>query len=98
MPSSTSGDDGWRPTDRHFRALFEPRGILVAGASSHPGKFGFVSLHNLLACGFDGAVFGTNLSGEEVLGIRTVADVAEIPDGAIDLVFVCTPASVNAQL
>ena len=24
-----------------FRALFEPRGVVVAGASSHPGKFGF---------------------------------------------------------
>ena len=37
-------------------------------------------------------VFGTNLQGEEVLGIRTVADVADLPDGEIDLVFVCTPA------
>ena len=40
-------------------------------------------------------VFGTNLQGEEVLGIRTVADVADLPDGEIDLVFVCTPASAN---
>jgi acetyl-CoA synthetase (ADP-forming) len=29
-----------------FRPLFHPRGIVVAGASSHPGKFGFVTLHN----------------------------------------------------
>jgi acetyl-CoA synthetase (ADP-forming) len=36
-------------TDAQFRALFEPRGVLVAGASTHPGKFGFVSLHNILA-------------------------------------------------
>ena len=36
-------------------------------------------------------VFGTNLEGEEVLGIRTVADIADLPDDAIDLVFVCTP-------
>ena len=69
--------------------------MLVAGASTHPGKFGFVSLHNLLASGYEGAVFGTNLQGEEVLGIQTVADVADLPDGAIDLVFVCTPASAN---
>ena len=27
----------------------------------HPGKFGFVSLHNLLAGGYEGEVFGTNL-------------------------------------
>ena len=27
---------------------------MVAGASSHPGKFGFVSLHNILAAGYEG--------------------------------------------
>ena len=42
------------PTAEQFRALFEPRGVLVAGASTHPGKFGFVSLHNLLASGYAG--------------------------------------------
>lgn len=87
-----------RPTDEQFRALFEPAGVLVAGASTHPGKFGFVSLHNILAAGYSGAVHGTNLQGEEVLGIRTVADVDALPDGAVDLVFVCTPASANVEL
>ena len=81
-----------------FMALFEPKGVLVTGASTHPGKFGFVSLHNILASGYAGGVFGTNLQGEEVLGIRTVADIAELPDNAIDLVFVCTPASANPDL
>ncbi|MEP7046602.1 MAG: acetate--CoA ligase family protein [Ilumatobacteraceae bacterium] len=84
-----------RPTDTQFRALFEPKGVLVAGASTHPGKFGFVSLHNILAGGYDGAVFGTNLDAEEVLGIQTVADIGALPDDAIDLVFVCTPAAAN---
>jgi acetyltransferase len=87
-----------RPTDQQFRALFEPRGVLVAGASSHPGKFGFVSLHNLLASGYRGAVFASNLQGEQVLGIETVAEIEALPDGAIDLVFVCTPASANAAV
>ena len=91
-----------RPTPRiapeRFRALFEPRGVLVAGASTHPGKFGFVSLHNILACGYRGKVFATNRDGAEVLGVRTVADVEELPDGEIDLVFVCTPAAANPDL
>ncbi len=87
-----------RPTDEQFRALFEPKGVLVTGASTHPGKFGFVSVHNLLASGYEGAVFGTNRAGEEVLGVRTVADIADLPDGAIDLVFVCTPASANPEI
>lgn len=89
-----------RPAYSHdqFMALFEPRGVLVTGASTHPGKFGFVSLHNILASGYVGGVFGTNLQGEEVLGIKTVDDIAKLPDGEIDLVFVCTPASANPDL
>jgi len=85
-------------SDAQFRALFEPRGVLVTGASTHPGKFGFVSLHNMLASGYAGAVFGTNLQGEKVLGIQTVADISALPEDAIDLVFVCTPASANPDL
>ncbi|MEO6653623.1 MAG: acetate--CoA ligase family protein, partial [Ilumatobacteraceae bacterium] len=87
-----------RPSDEQFRALFEPLGVVVTGASTHPGKFGFVSLHNLLAAGYEGGVYATNLKGEEVLGIRTVTDVDALPDDAIDLVFVCTPASTNPDI
>ena len=84
--------------DEHFRALFEPKGVVVTGASSHPGKFGFVSVHNILASGYSGAVFGTNLSQEEVLGIKTVASLDDIPKDAADLVFVCTPSSANPEI
>jgi acetyltransferase len=81
-----------------FRPLFEPRGVLVAGASTHPGKFGFVSIHNILAYGYEGKVFGTNRDGAEVLGVQTVGEIADLPDGEIDLVFVCTPAAANPDL
>ena len=84
--------------DVGFRALFEPRGVIVAGASTHPGKFGFVALHNILAGGYHGAVAATNLERAEVLGVRTVADVAELPADTYDLVFLCTPASANADV
>jgi acetyltransferase len=87
-----------RPSDAQFTALFEPRGVVVTGASTHPGKFGFVSLHNILAAGYKGSVHGTNRQGEVVLGVRTVADIEDLPDGEIDLVFVCTPASANPDL
>ena len=84
--------------DEHFRALFEPQGVLVTGASSHPGKFGFVSMHNILASGYTGRLIGTNLSGENVLGIDTITSVDDMPAGAADMVFVCTPAKANPQL
>ncbi|MFZ4667683.1 MAG: acetate--CoA ligase family protein [Microthrixaceae bacterium] len=83
------------PGPRHdaaaFRALFDPAGVVVAGASTHPGKFGFVSLHNLIASGYRGRISATNREGARVLGIDTVPSVAELEPGSADLVFVCTP-------
>jgi acyl-CoA synthetase (NDP forming) len=86
------------PSRERMRALFEPQGVLVTGASGHPGKFGFVALHNLLASGYRGAVFATNLQGDEVLGVSTVRSVDDLPADEIDLVFVCTPAAANVEL
>ena len=86
------------PTQAHFSALFNPRAIVVIGASSHPGKFGFVSLHNALVNNFAGGVYATNLQSENILGVQTVADLSELPVGEIDLAFFCTPASSNEAL
>ncbi len=81
-----------------FQPLLEPRGILVAGVSAHPGKFGFVAFHNLLRCGYRGELFPVNRDGAEVLGHPTYRDVSEVPPGRADLVFVCTPSRVNVEL
>jgi acetyltransferase len=84
---------------QRFDALFAPRGVVVAGASSHPGKFGFVALHNILAQDYTGEVYATNLEGGEVLGVSTVPSIDDLPETAVvDLVFVCTPASANVEL
>jgi acetyltransferase len=87
-----------RLTQEHFRALFEPRGVVVAGASTHPGKFGFVSLHNLLAAGYAGEVFATNLEGQDVLGVPTAPSIDDLPSGRADLVLVCTPAAAVPEV
>ncbi len=84
--------------NEQFKALFDPAGVIVAGASTHPGKFGFVVLHNMITCGYAGRIFATNRDGSEVLGRPTLTSIAEVPDGAADLLFVCTPASTNAEL
>jgi len=81
-----------------FGRLFNPRGVVVAGVSSHPGKFGFVAYHNLLRFGYQGQLFPVNREGVDVLGQPTLRDVAQVPEDAADLVFVCTPAQTNADL
>jgi acyl-CoA synthetase (NDP forming) len=81
-----------------FDALFDPRGVVVVGVSNHPGKFGYVTLHNIVTQGYAGGIYGTNLDGGEVLGVTMARSIDELPDGVIDLAFVCTPASVNLDL
>jgi len=79
-------------------AMFDPRAVIVIGASTHPGKFGFVSLHNILVNGFQGSIYGLNQSGERVLDASIVTSLDEIPHGEVDLAFFCTPAAANEAL
>jgi acetyltransferase len=81
-----------------FRPLFHPCGVIMTGVASHPGKFGAVAFHNLLRFGYEGPVFPIKPDGAEVLGRPTLRDVADVPDGAADLVFMCTPARANPDL
>ena len=81
-----------------FEQLFNPRGIVVAGASTHPGKFGFVALHNVLAGGFEGPVFATNPEQPTILGLDTLASVEQVPAGAADLILICTPPQTCADI
>ena len=99
MSSEPEASPGERAQARSgFDALFDPKGVVVTGASTHPGKFGFVALHNILASGYTGRVAATNLGREEVLGVETVASVSELDPGQFDLAVVCTPASANLEL
>jgi acetyltransferase len=84
--------------DRRLRHLFDPRGVIVVGASRHPAKFGFVALHNVLAHGFSGRVLATNRDGAEILGLATATDVGRLPSGEADLAIVCTPQAANAEV
>lgn len=81
-----------------FRPLFHPRGIIVAGVASHPGKFGFVTMHNLQRFDFKGNLWGVKPDAAEVLGGPTYSTVADLPPGDADLVFVCTPSKANVEL
>ena len=91
-------DGSSNTTGRFFESLFNPRGVVVVGASTHPGKFGFVSLHNLISCGYEGQIFATHLELAEVLGVQSVATIDDLPENEIDLAFVCTPASTNISI
>ena len=80
------------PSDAQFRALFEPRGVVVAGASGHPGKFGFASLHNILSNGFAGPGVRHQPPGRGGARHPDHRRSRRPSRRRADLVFVCTPA------
>ncbi len=53
-----------KPRPEHCQALFEPRGVVVAGATSHPGKSGFAAHHELKAMGFACELYGARNAGD----------------------------------
>ncbi len=69
--------------------LFNPSGVIVIGASTHPGKFGFVALHNVLNAGFEGPVLATNPQKPEILGVQSHAEVKDMPSGMADFAMIC---------
>ena len=79
-------------------ALFDPKGIIITGVSNHPGKFGFVTLHNILTSGYEGRVFPVSREPGEVLGLDVLGSIDDVPDGAADMVFICTPPAINEGL
>ena len=81
-----------------FRPLFYPRGIVISGVSTHPGKWGFLFLHHLLRSGYTGKLFPLNRDGAEVLGRQTLRSVDEVPEGEADLLILCTPTAFNEDL
>ncbi len=84
--------------NRDLSPLFDPKGIIITGVSSHPGKFGFVTLHNLLAAGYQGEIFPVGREPGEVLGRRVYGSIEDVPHGAADMVFMCTPQKFNEGL
>ena len=73
----------------NLEKLFNPCGVVVVGASTHPGKFGFVALHNILSNGFEGKIVATNPKTPKILGIQTLSSVTEIPNDSVEAAIVC---------
>jgi len=76
------------------KELFHPRSVAVVGASRNPEKVGYGVFSNLVQAGFQGAVYGVNPGGGELLGIPLYTSIAAIP-GTVDLgVFVVPPKAI----
>ncbi len=71
-------------------AFFNPRGIVVVGASQEPTKLGYGLARNLVQSGYKGAVHFVNPNSGTLLGKPVYAAIGEVPD-PVDLAVLLVP-------
>jgi acetyl coenzyme A synthetase (ADP forming)-like protein len=76
-----------------LRPFFEPAAVAVLGASPRPGAIGGELFRNIVAGGFDGAVYPVNRVGDAVAGVRGYTSFDQI-EADVDLAVVCLPAEL----
>ncbi|TSE26706.1 Succinate--CoA ligase ADP-forming subunit alpha [Tepidimonas sediminis] len=82
-------------TIRNLDALFQPRRVVVVGASDRPGSVGATVWRNLHGT-FQGELFAVN-PRRPALGAPVVATVEELP-APPDLAVICTPPATVPEL
>lgn len=81
---------------RQLQPAFLPKGIVVIGASTKPGKLGFNIIKNLIDYGFAGPVYGIHPTANNIYGCASYPSISAIPEG-IDRAIVVVPASEVAS-
>jgi acyl-CoA synthetase (NDP forming) len=71
--------------------LFNPRSVAVIGASEKPTKLGFHVMKSLTKGGFPGRITPVNPTSKEIMGLKAVASISDIPDEP-DLAIVVLPS------
>ncbi len=80
----------------NLEKFFEPKSVVVIGASSVPRKPGNDVIRNILANGYSGNLYLVNPKGEEIMGMKVHPSIRDLPEG-IDLAIIILPASANPQ-
>jgi acyl-CoA synthetase (NDP forming) len=77
-----------------LKGFFEPKSVVVIGASATPQKPGNDVIQNILANGFEGELHLVNPKGGEILGRKVTTSIETLPHG-IDLAIIILPAKLN---
>lgn len=69
-----------------LKSFFNPKSIVIVGASGCPGKFGNQVLRNIIELGYCGKVFLVHPNRDNILGFpafKSITEVPEVPETAI---------------
>ena len=84
------------PIDPTLVPFFEPKGIVLVGASRNPMKLGFGLARNLVQSGYEGAIHFVNPGGGTLLERPLHTQIAAVPD-PVDLAVLLVPAPAMPQ-
>lgn len=76
--------------------FFNPKGVVIIGASSDPTKLGYGLAQNLVRSNYQGAVYLVNIKGGELRGQPIYKHVLEVPN-PVDLAAILIPAPYVAD-
>jgi acetyltransferase len=79
-----------------LKSLFQPRGVVVVGASRNPAKLGYGVARNLIISGYRGALHFVNPGGGMLFDRPLYPDLASVPD-PVDLAMIIIPAAAVPQ-
>ncbi len=74
-------------------SLFNPKSIVVIGASENPAKIGYSIIDNIASGGYSGKVYPVNPKGGYILGYPVYKEIKDIPENEIDIVCISIPAN-----
>ncbi len=72
-------------------AIFKPNSVAIIGASSTPGKVGYVLANNLIKSGYSKPIYLVNIGGGEILGKKAYKSILDIPV-EVELAVIAIPA------
>ncbi len=85
-----------RSLSQDLSKFFEPKSVVVVGASATPHKPGNDVIRNILANEYKGDLYLVNPRGGEILGLKVCSSIQELPEG-IDLAIIILPAKENPR-
>jgi acetate---CoA ligase (ADP-forming) subunit alpha len=77
--------------------IMHPTSVAFWGASSNPMGMGSVQLSQMLALGFEGAVYPMHPRDQEIQGLKAYAHLKDVP-GPVDLAILVLPTKVVPEI
>ncbi|MHA1250485.1 MAG: CoA-binding protein [Candidatus Helarchaeota archaeon] len=82
----------------NLEPFFNPKKVLICGASNKKGKFGYQIVKNLETIGYKGEIFLVNPNEDAILGIETYKTIRDVPGNPELAIIVLPPQKVMRSI